>query len=162
MRAVSVTSVGLLLSASLWTVLLAADPPRDDLAVILMSASLWATTVISLTGMLVARARWARRLGIVVTGGHGAVAILLTPGLWWGVGMILSAATALALSGPWLDGYIRGRPSAAGPPTRAVLVPLVLAGVPFALGWAGADNVPGAALAASAWVAAFWFIRTLP
>lgn len=163
MRAPTLVSVGLLLSTAAWTVVLAASGAgRSDVAVILIALSLWIGTVASLTGMLVARARWARRLGMAVTAAQGAVGLLLPPDLWWGVALALSASTAVSLGGPWLDGIIRGRPSASGPPTRAVLLPLVLVGVPYLLGLADAEGAVPLVVALSALVTAFWFIRTLP
>lgn len=156
-------SVGLLLSTALWTIVLATAPlDRSSLAIVLIAVSLWTVTVVSLTGMLVARARWARRLGLAVTAGQGGVALLTPPAVWWGAGLVVSAVVAVALGGPWLDGIIRGRPSASGPPARAVLIPLVLLGVPYLLGLTGANRVPALIVAATALIGAFWFIRTLP
>lgn len=163
MRYAAFAAGGLLAATGIWTVVLAAaSSDRTDVAVILLSVSLWTHTVVALTGMLVARARWARRLAMAVAAAQGAVALLLPPGGWWGVGLVVSAVTAVSVGGPWLDGVIRGRPSAAGPPARAVLVPLFLVGVPFALGYGNADGALPLVVAGTALLAAFWFIRTLP
>lgn len=163
MRQVTVTSSGLLLTTAAWTVVLAtATSERSELGTVLIALSLWAATVVSLTGMLVARARWARRLGLAVTAAQGALALLISPDVWWGLALVLSAVTAVSLGGPWLDGIIRGRPSASGPPTRAVLLPLVLIGVPYLLGYVDASGLEALVVAVTALLTAFWFIRTLP
>lgn len=163
MRQLTLASAGLLLTTAAWTVVLAtATPERSGMGVVLIAVSLWIATVVSLTGMLVARARWARRLGLAVTAAQGGLALLIPPDVWWGTALILSALTAVSLGGPWLDGIIRGRPSASGPPTRAVLLPLVLIGVPYLLGYTGASGPAALTVAVTALVAAFWFIRTLP
>lgn len=156
-------SGGLLLTTAAWTARLAtADPHRSEMAVVLISLSMWTAAVVALTGMMVARARWARRLGLAVTGAQGALGLLMPLDAWWGAALALSAATAVALGGPWLDGIIRGRPSAAGPPTRAVLIPLILIGVPYLLGFANAEGPAALVVSLTALVAAFWFIRVLP
>lgn len=163
MRQVTLTSSGLLLTTAAWTVVLAtATSERSELGIILVALSLWIATVVSITGMLVARARWARRLGLAVTAAQGALALLIPPGTWWGLALILSAVTAVSLGGPWLDGIIRGRPSASGPPTRAVLLPLVLIGVPYLLGYVDAAGLEALIVAVTALLAAYWFVRTLP
>lgn len=163
MRQVTLASSGLLLTTAAWTVVLAtATSVRSELAIVLIALSLWTATVVALAGMLVARARWARRLGLAVTAAQGALALLIPPGAWWGIALILSAITAVSLGGPWLDGIIRGRPSASGPPTRAVLLPLVLIGVPYLLGYSDAAGLEALIVAVTALLTAFWFIRTLP
>lgn len=163
MRQLTLVSSGLLLTTAAWTVVLATSTAdRSEMGIVLLAVSLWIATVVALTGMLVARARWARRLGLGVTAAQGALALLIAPGAWWGVALILSAVTAVSLGGPWLDGIIRGRPSASGPPTRAVLLPLILIGVPYLLGYSDAAGVEALIVAVAALVTAFWFIRILP
>lgn len=163
MRQLTLVSSGLLLTTAAWTVVLATSTVnRSGMGIVLLAVSLWIATVVALTGMLVARARWARRLGLGVTAAQGALALLIPLGAWWGVALILSALTAVSLGGPWLDGVIRGRPSASGPPTRAVLLPLILIGVPYLLGYSDAAGLEALIVAVAALVAAFWFIRILP
>lgn len=163
MRRATFVAFVLLLSTAAWTVVLAiSSSDLSDPATVLIAVSLWSATVTAVTGMLVARARWARRLGLAVTAAQGGVALVFAPGPWWGAALVVSAVTAVSVGGPWLDGIIRGRPSASGPPTRAVLVPLVLLGVPYLLGMAGGEGTAPLILAGSALVAAFWFIRVLP
>lgn len=160
-RQTTFVATALLLSTAAWTVVLGASQ-HPEIAVILMAVPLWVASVVSVTGMLLARARWARRLGLAVTAAQAAAGVLSGPGVWWGIALVLSASTAVALGGPWLDGIIRGRPSAAGPPTRAVLLPLVLIGVPFFLGIAQGEGALEIVVGVAALASAFWFIRALP
>lgn len=163
MRALTLAGLGLIAGTATWTIVMGLS--LDDhpaVATVSMATSLWTATVVSLTGMLVARARWARRLGVTVATGHGVVALLTPVDVWWVVAAALSAVTAIAIAGPWLDGIVRGRAAASGPPARAVLIPLVLIWTPFGLGAAFADGLAAIVTGLAALVTAFWFIRTLP
>lgn len=164
LKRVSLAAVGLILATAAWTVALGRGLTVDysGTSVVLMAVSLWLTTVVSVTGMLVARARWARRLGLAVAGGHGIVALLTPVDPGWGVAAILTAIAAVTIGGPWLDGVVRGRPSASGPPGRVVLVALILLGAPFALGAVGSAGWAAVGLAVAAVVSAYWFTRNLP
>lgn len=162
MRQLTVVSVLLLFSTATWTVLLAVQDTLPAVSVVLIALSLWPATVTSLSGMMLARAHWARRLGMAVTAGHGALALVSVPGPAWGVAVFLSAITAIAIGGPWLDGIVRSRPSAAGPPARVVLIALILLGVPFGVGIAEGDNGPAIAVSLAALLVAYWFIRAMP
>ncbi|HEX2155247.1 MAG TPA: hypothetical protein VHL52_14880 [Acidimicrobiia bacterium] len=163
MRNLTIAGAGLVAATGAWTVVMALgfdDHPAN--ATVSMAISLWTATVVSLTGLLVARARWARRYGISVTAGHGVVALLAPVDVGWVVAAVLSAATAVAIAGPWLDGTVRGRPAASGPPPRAVLIPLALIWVPFGVGAASGDGLPALVAGLLALITAYWFIRTLP
>src|SRR5690606_41865806 len=65
-----------------------------------------------------------RRSSDLVTVAHGLAAVFTTPDVWWGIAVVLTALTAISIGGPWLDGIVRSRPSAAGPPARVVLIAL--------------------------------------
>lgn len=163
MRRLTFVSMALIVSTALWTVQLAVGASgHSGVSIVLMALSLWGATVVALTGMLVARARWARRLGLAVAAAHGVVAVITSPGFWWWTALTATAATAVSIAGPWLDGIVRGRPSASGPPPRVVLIALVVLGLPFGLGVTAADDLVGTIVGLSALVAGFWFVRTLP
>lgn len=163
MRTLTLICTGLLAATGAWTAVMAAGlDAHSDVALVLMAISLWVATVVAVAGMLVARARWARRLGLAVTASHGVIALLVAPDLWWGVAAIMSAVIAVGIGGPWLDGLVRDRAAASGPPARAVLLPLVLIGVPFALGVSRGDGATAVIVGLSALGTAYWFIRTLP
>jgi hypothetical protein len=159
-----VASALLMTATGAWTLVLALAslPSHPATAVVLMAVSLWTATVASVTGMLVVRGRWARRLALAVTGAHGVVALIPDPDTWWGAAAILSCGAAIAVGAPWLNGFIRQRPAAAGPPDRAVLLPLVLLAATFLIGAAGGGSLTDAIVGFSAVVVAFWFIRALP
>jgi len=163
MRRLTFVSLALIVSTAAWTIQLAVGAEGySGASVVLMALSMWVSTVVSLTGMLVARARWARRLGVAVTAAHGALAVVTSPGIVWGVALAASAVTAVSVAGPWLDGIVRGRPSASGPPERVVLIALLLLATPFGLGVIGAADTPALVVGLAALVAAFWFVRTMP
>lgn len=163
MRAPMIAAALLLGATGAWTVVLGAGvPARDDVAVVMVSLSLWVATVSAVTGMLLVRSRWARHLAMAVTGGHALVALMVPAGGWWSAAAIATASAALAIGSPWLDPHIRGRPPVSGPPTRALLVPLILVAVPLAIGLSGGGGVVGLATGLTALLAAFWFVRVLP
>lgn len=164
MRPLIVASALLMAATGAWTVVLATSPPPDHSgpAVVMMSVALWIATVAAVTGMLVVRGRWARRLALAVAVAHGVVALLPEPDGWWGAAAILSCGAAIAIGGPWLNGFIRQRPAAAGPPDRAVLLPLVLVTTAFAIGATGGGSAAAAVVGYSSFLVAFWFIRALP
>lgn len=163
MRPVAVASLLLVAATGAWTTILGwAAIDLSGVAVILTAVALWTATVAAVAGMLIARSRWARRLALGVTGGHGVIALLPAVDAWWAGAAVLTCGAAIALGGPWLNGLIRQRPAAEGPPTRSVLVPLVLVAVAFAIGVLGGGGTAGAAVGFSALMTAFWFVRTLP
>ncbi|CAN5804294.1 hypothetical protein BH23ACT5_BH23ACT5_11670 [soil metagenome] len=158
-----ITALLLVLATGAWSAAMAVMPPgTSGTGTVLVTMSMWTATVTSIAGMLVARSRWAQRLGGVIAAAHGVVATLRPIDVWWMVALGLSAGAAVALAGPWLAGEVRTRPSATGPPPRAVLVPLLLVATPLALGLARGDDVPAAVVGAGALLAAFTFVRALP
>lgn len=163
MRPVAVASLLLVAATGTWTTILGrAATGLSGAAVVLTAVALWTATVAAVAGMLVARSRWARRLALGVTGGHGVIALLPAPDAWWAGAAVLTCGAAIAVGGPWLNGLIRQRPAAEGPPTRSVLIPLVLVAVAFVIGVLGGGGTAGATVGFSALVTAFWFVRTLP
>lgn len=163
MRPVVISSVLLLLSTGAWTAVLATAPhDYAGSSVVLMAVSLWVATVAALAGMLVVRSRWARRTGLGVTAAHALVAIACPVDVLWVVAATASVVAAISLAGPWLNGIVRSLPNASGPPNRAVLVPLLLMTVPFAVGVVAGEGIAAVIVGAASLVGAFWFIRTLP
>lgn len=163
MTAVVTAAILLLASTGAWTVVLALGlHSRPATAVVLMAVSLWVVTVASIAGMLISRSQWARRLGLTLTLGHATTAAIASVDPWWWVGAALSMAAAVSVAGPWLKGYVRSLPAAAGPPARAVVIPILLVGTPFLVGLAGGDRIAAALVGGGAFLTAFWFVRTLP
>ena len=161
--ALAVPSTLLLLASLAWTVVaVGGDTRLEGVTLVLVVAPVWVATVAAIAGMLVARSRWARRLAVAVGVSHAALALSMGQGPLWWAGVATSAAAMVSVAGPWLNGIVRGLPSASGPPPRAVLVPLALVGVPFVVGMADPPPVAAAVAGFTALVAAFWYIRALP
>ena len=99
----------------------APEPFSADSAVVL-AAGLLMFVVITLVGLLLSRGRWARRLGFLVVAAELAIASSIDLGPWSIVSIALNGATLFGLSGPWLTGWIRGRPAAGGPSGKAVVL----------------------------------------
>lgn len=127
---------------------------------------------IAVAGILLSRGRWARWLAGVLAAVTLATAALTAP--WTAASIVAVAASALALfglSGRWLDGWIRRRPSAEGPGPRVMalvlgllaLVPLVAVASPTDITpWHGVLGAFGIFLAwsyARAQVWALWAVR---
>ncbi|HSG78671.1 MAG TPA: hypothetical protein VLD62_03750 [Acidimicrobiia bacterium] len=133
-----------------WSVRLALDPDpfASDAAGVIAVAST-ALAVVAVTGMLVARGRWSRRLaGGLVALWLGLAATMPLDGL--GVaGLAAAGVAAAALAGPWLGGWIRLLPSANGPEPLVVAVVLGILALPVAVALALHDG-----LSTAAWVLA--------
>lgn len=79
-------------------------------------------TTVALTGLLVARGRWSRRLAIGLVVGEIALVAVSGLGASGWVALVLGLGALGGLSGRWLDGWLRLRPSATGPDPVAVLM----------------------------------------
>jgi hypothetical protein len=104
--------------------------------------------IVASVGLVVARSRWARLLGLALGGlSLGLATVMdLDPSGW--TALVLSTLAVLGLSGPWLTrGWLRHLPSATGPPPVAVAVVLGLLALPVVAALAG----PGG-LSSAAWV----------
>ena len=82
---------------------------------------------------------------------------------WWWAGVGMAAATLALVSGPWLSEAERRRTATLGPPSRAVLLLCVLAGLPVALAAVSVNGLGGGwgMAAASAAVTPF-YAKALP
>ena len=92
----------------------------DSAAVLVVGLLMF--VIITIVGMLLSRGCWARRLGFVVVTSELAIALAVDLGPWSVISIALNGLTLLGLSGPWLDGWIRGRPAAGGPSATAVIL----------------------------------------
>ena len=138
---------------------------------VLFALDLLVVATVAITGLLVAHGRWAKRLGWVTLAMHGVAAAISDPDTLWWFALIASAVTAAAWAGPWLRGWVRLLPAAAGPPSRAVLLVLGLVLVPAVValtnpsgpgwqGWLLAIGALGLAFFyARAVVPALWLLR---
>jgi hypothetical protein len=117
---------------------------------------------VGVTGMIVVGGRWALRTGAATVFATLPVAVIRPTDPIWFVALSITAGMLLLL--PIVTQRIRKLPSATGPPSEAVLVALILAGTPAAIGFA-AWNRPTTAtviVGLSAPLAALWYSRVLP
>jgi hypothetical protein len=146
-----------------WAIHLGVAPePFAASSAIAIAAGIVIFTVISVVGLLLVRAPWARwlafatlALGLVVAAITGLDEVTAV------VALVLSLAAIGGLSGPWLRVWLRRRPSATGPEPRvAVLPPAALALVPL-IGFVspGGLTVPLVVLATASVVLVIGYIR---
>ena len=108
---------------------LAPDPfAASSAAVIAIGAVLF--TIITVVGLVLVRGRWARYLGLILGAGVIAVtAVTEEIDAWAALAVLFGIAALGTLAGRWLDGWIRGRSSATGPPPQSVVLLLGLLGL---------------------------------
>lgn len=136
------TAVAFFGSSALWAVRLVTGPgPWTADAAALLAVDLLVLTAVALAGMLVAGGRWARRLALAVVGAGAAVAVALPADGLWTVALAFSAGAVVGLAGRGMKGVVRERPAAAGPPTAAVVLPLLLLTVPGLVGASRPDGL---------------------
>ena len=144
-----------------WTAVVALGADLSSHSTLRVGISMILTATIATVGIVVASARWARRLAMVAVV-MGPLAAASAPlDTLWVAALILTAAAAAVLLSPRLA--VRKLPSATGPPANAVILPLVLVISPFAYGLTGAGSPPWAVLLAggAALVAAFLYARVI-
>ncbi|MFQ5522709.1 MAG: hypothetical protein ACE5F5_03925 [Acidimicrobiia bacterium] len=154
------------LAASLvWAAAFATDPGAlDATGTVLAVTDLLLAATVGVVGMVLSGGRWARRLSLGVCGGGYLLAVLRPIDVLWWTGIVLTSLAALLLHLPVVTRHIRKLPSASGPPPKAVLVPIALIVVPFALAVGSMGDTRPLALLTSltALLAAFWYVRVLP
>jgi len=137
--ALYVVSALLAASSLLASATLVYDPdPLVTGAAGLIAIGLLLYTLIAVAGILLARAPWARWLGVAVT--TGALVVIAIAGFdspWQIAALAVSLVAVAGLAGPWLGVWLRQRP---GPEPLAVALPLTAVGAPLAAGlaaWSG-------------------------
>ena len=154
-----------LVAALLWALALGMDSgPLAPGSVLLIVTGLLGLTTVGMVGVTVTGGRWAHRTLLA------AVAAMLVLGVvrpidgLWGLALASTLIAAIAVLSPALVASLRRLPVATGPPTRAVLLPLLLIGIPFPLGISAWDETsPGTLIVGlSAPLTALWFARVFP
>jgi hypothetical protein len=84
-------------------------------AAIALATGLLLFAVIAAAGLLLARGRWALHLSYGLIGSQIVLGLVLTIGPAAVAAFVLGAVALVGLTGPWLQGWIRGRASASGP-----------------------------------------------
>lgn len=126
-------------SAAAWSTRLLLDPePFAAAPAALLAADLALLAAVAVTGMLVAKGRWARGLAVAESLAWLGVGAVMPLDLWGVAAIVAAGASLAAAAGPWLTrGWLRHRPSADGPPVSAVAVMLGLLAVPAVVAVAG-------------------------
>jgi hypothetical protein len=153
------------LAALAWAAALVIDPgPFAPTSVLLMMVGILGMATVGMVGLTVTGGRWAHRTSLSALVAMFALAITRPVDVLWVVALTATALAAIALLVPPLTGAIRRLPAAAGPPPRAVLIPLLLIGFPFGLGLAAWDepSTGTSIVGLTAPLAALWFARVFP
>jgi hypothetical protein len=154
-----------LVAALAWAAALAVDPgPFAPESVLLMMVGVLALATVGMVGLTVTGGRWAHRTSLGALAALFAIAVARPIDVLWVFSLVATVVGAVALFLPPLTSALRRLPPAAGPPVRAVLVPLVLIGFPFPLGLAAWDRPSATTLVTglTAPLAALWFARVFP
>jgi hypothetical protein len=167
-----VVSALLGLSALMWAMrLVLPGGSLSPQSAALLGLDILLLATVALTGLLVTHGRWAHRLGWAVVALEGVAAALTDPNVLWWSALAVSALSVVAWTGPWLQGWVRLLPAAAGPPSRAVLLALGLLLLPAVValtnpggpGWEGWLLAGGSLLLAllytKAVTVALWVLR---
>ena len=154
-----------LLAALVWTGAIAADPgPLAPLSVVLVAMGLLAMATVGMIGITVTGGRWAYRLALASLIATAVLAVARPIDVWWFAGFASTLLAAVALLSPAITNGLRRLPPVGGPPWRAVLIPLLLSGLPFLLGlaaWSRPSLATGL-VGLGAPLAALWYSRVLP
>ena len=153
-----------LVAALTWTIALIVDNgPFASSSVFLICIALLGMGIVSVVGIVVVGGPWARWLGLVVVGATALLAVVRPIDAVWTVGLATTAFAGASLFSPAVTSSVRKLPTAAGPPTMAVVVPLILLGTPFLLGIADTGSTPWLILVIglTAPAAAFAYSRVL-
>lgn len=161
----SLPSATPLVAALLWVTALLNDPePLAPGSVLLVGVGLLGLATVAVVGMIVTGGRWARRTGLVVLALTVVIASIRPIDPIWIAALTATVVSGVALFSGAVTRSIRKLPAATGPPRRAVMVPLILIGLPFLLGLASWDQPTAGAMIVglSGPIAAFWYARVLP
>lgn len=119
---------------------IAPDPFAGSAAAVIALGILLHTTI-SVTGLLIVRGRWARRLAATTVGVDLYVVAVSGMGAAAWIALVAALAALGGLAGRWLDGWFRLRPSATGPDPKAVVLVLGLLSLVPAVGFASPSGL---------------------
>lgn len=123
--------------------------------------ALIALGTVSVVGMLIGHARWARRLGAMLAGIAIGVSTMAGQNLVFLLAALVAGITLTGLIGPGMRGTVRDLPPALGPPPEAVVLPLVLIGSPIVVAVTQAPDldVVGWVAALTSWAGAIIYAK---
>ncbi len=154
-----------LVAALLWAAALGIDSgPFSPGSVLLIVTGLLAPATVGMVGVTVTGGRWAHRTLLVAVAAMLSLAVLRPIDALWIVALVGTVLSGIALFSPTLTAGLRKLPVASGPPVRAVVLPLLLIGLPFPIGIAAWDeaSVGTVVVGLTAPLAALWFARVFP
>lgn len=163
MRALLIASA--LLATALISAFLAGNNSRLAASSgVVVGAGLIILGAVSVIGMLIGHARWARRLGIGLAGVSLAISILAEHPVLFIAGVSGAGLVLVGLIGPGMRGTVRDLPPALGPPPEAVVLPLLLVAAPMVVAVTSPDGlglVEAGAVAVS-WISAALYTKAGP
>lgn len=142
-RAPYVIAATLAAAGIAWAIHLGVAPePFAASSALAIAAGIVIFTVVSVVGLLLVRAPWARWLAFATLAlGLVVAAITDFDDITAVVALVLSLVAIGGLSGPWLRVWLRRRPSATGPEPRAAVLPLAALGLVPLIGFVSPDGL---------------------
>ncbi len=135
----------LLAAAIAWAITLAfGEPTIGTTAAAVAAVDLLIVTLVAIVGLVVVRARWARRFSMAVIGLMAGMALTMPISNNWVVALLLSGVAVSAVVGPSLEDYLQP-PTSGGPPPKAVTLLLTLLVLPGVTAFLTGSPVPIAA-----------------
>lgn len=166
MNFVTLSAVLVMVNGLAWSTRLALGPnPWPATAVVVIGGSLILCSTVGAIGLVVARARWARRYSLILVGAGLLLALKLDVDPRWWIAVAFSTTAGIGLVSPFLRGQVRLHPSGEGPPVPVVILPLMLLAAPglLATTWSGALPVPVlVGFAICSYGSAFWVSQAFP
>jgi hypothetical protein len=154
-----------IVAALLWAAALGIDSgPFSPGSVLLIVTGLLALATVGMVGVTVTGGRWAHRTLLVAVTAMFFLPVVRPIDALWVVALLGTVLSGIALFSPALTVGLRRLPPASGPPVRAVVLPLLLIGLPFPLGIAAWDDASAGTVVVglTAPLAALWFARVFP
>lgn len=162
-RAVAFSAL-LIASTLIWSfMLLEAGIWRSDSALV-GAVTMIILAAVSVVGMLVGHARWAKRLGVGLCLTELALASGLDISLPWWLGLAATAVSLSGMVGSGMNALVRQLPPAIGPPAEAVILPLLLLAAPGLLALARPEGLGLAVTVAigCCWITALAYGKAFP
>ena len=150
------------LSGMTWALHLGVDPdPFATSSAAAIAVGLVVFTLIAVAGVLLVRARWVRGLAIALVAVGLGIGVITGFDVWAYVAATFSFAAMIGLLGPWLDVWLRRRPTADGPGTRPTILVLATLAITPLVGFAAPEGLATAhiVLAVTAIVLAWAYVR---
>ena len=154
-----------LVAALLWAAALGIDSgPFSPPSVLLIVTGLLALTTVGMVGVTVTGGRWAHRTMLVAVAEMLFLAVVRPIDAFWIIALVGTVLSGIALFTPALIAGLRRLPPVSSPPIRAVVLPLLLIGLPFPFGIAAWNETSAGTVVVglTAPLAALWFARVFP